>query len=395
MKVLKALGGSLLVGGTAIGAGMLALPIVTAQGGFFPSIFIYLICYIFSTCTGLLFLEITLVMPKQANMVSMASHFLGRIGKIGAWILYLFLFYCLSIAYVSGGGHFVASALEGAISPVIGQILFVLIFGACVYLGTRVVDWVNGFLMLGLVGSYFLFIYLGFSNVNLTYLKRHHLTASIMGLPVIFTSFSYQGVIPSLTTYLERNAKMVRFSILLGAAIPFIAYIIWQFLILGIVPLEGPNGLLNAQEKGLTAIDPLRHLLFSSSIFKIGQFFGAFALTTSFLGVTLGLLDFLSDGLKIAKIGWKKGALSLLVFVPPICIASLNPNIFIKALGYAGGVGCALLLGLMPILMVWRARYFEKSSLHCRQLLGGRVVLTLLAAFVIFELGIEIVKEFF
>ena len=41
MKILKhahILGGAFLVAGTSIGAGMLALPIVSAMGGFFPAI---------------------------------------------------------------------------------------------------------------------------------------------------------------------------------------------------------------------------------------------------------------------------------------------------------------------------------------------------------------------
>ncbi|HKZ00308.1 MAG TPA: aromatic amino acid transport family protein, partial [Rhabdochlamydiaceae bacterium] len=51
------LGGILLVAGTSIGVGMLALPVATAAGGFVPSLLIYLICWIFMMCTGLLILE--------------------------------------------------------------------------------------------------------------------------------------------------------------------------------------------------------------------------------------------------------------------------------------------------------------------------------------------------
>src|SRR5690348_7302081 len=96
--------GALLVAGTSIGAGMLALPVVTALGGFFPSLFVYVLCWLFMTCTGLLMLEICLLMPPGANLVSMAQKYLGRFGEVLAWVLYLFLFYCLSVAYVSGGG---------------------------------------------------------------------------------------------------------------------------------------------------------------------------------------------------------------------------------------------------------------------------------------------------
>ena len=89
--------GALLVGGTALGAGMLALPVATAAAGCVPAWLIYCLCWIFSLATGLLFVEIGLWLPENANIVSMATHILGKWGKVVAWILYIFLFYCLTI----------------------------------------------------------------------------------------------------------------------------------------------------------------------------------------------------------------------------------------------------------------------------------------------------------
>ena len=393
MNFLKAFGGALLVGGTAIGAGMLALPVVTANAGLLPSYVIYFICWIFSACTGLLLLEVCLWMPNDANIISMASHLLGPVGKGIAWILYLFLFYCLTIAYVAGGGSFIVALFGGKLPHVLGLILFTAVFGACVYMGTCFVDRINVLLMIGLGVSYFLFLYFGVNKIQFSYFKRAEVLPAIMALPVIFTSFSYQGIIPSLTAYLDRRAKMIRFAIIVGTAFPFLAYILWQFLIMGIVPVEGPHGLMAAEANGMTAIEPLRYIFPGSPIFLMGQFFGAFALTTSFLGVTLGLLDFLSDGLQVAKTGWKKLLLCGLVFIPPIVIAAYNPQIFLTALGYAGGVGCALLLGLLPVIMVWRGRHFKDYGVLHKQLPGGRFVLCLLIAFVLFELVVELTKE--
>ncbi|MCB1109582.1 MAG: tyrosine transporter, partial [Chlamydiia bacterium] len=353
----KAIGGALLVAGTAIGAGMLALPVVTGMGGFLPATVIFLICWIFSACTGLLLLEICLWMPNDANLISMAHHLLGPIGKGVAWILYIFLFYCLTIAYVDGGGGFVVALFGGKIPHLLGLIIFSAVFGFCVYLGTAVVDRINFILMIGLGLSFFVFVVLGFTEVKFEYLTRVKWAPAFLALPVMFTSFSYQGIVPSLTTYLERHPKMVRFAILVGTSLPFIGYILWEYLILGIVPALGPDGLQQAEALGQTAVGPLRKIFPDSPIYLTGQFFSAFALTTSFLGVTLGLLDFLSDGLRIAKVGWKKVLLCAIIYIPPIIIVTVNPGIFLKALGYAGGIGCALLLGLLPILMVWVGRY--------------------------------------
>ena len=42
MNLGRLLGGILLVAGTAIGAGMLALPVSTGLAGFYPSLFLFL-----------------------------------------------------------------------------------------------------------------------------------------------------------------------------------------------------------------------------------------------------------------------------------------------------------------------------------------------------------------
>jgi tyrosine-specific transport protein len=76
----KIFSGSLLVAGTSIGAGMLALPVATANCGFIPAVCLYIVCWLFMALTGLLLLEVCLWLPKDANMVSMSYHVLGTKG---------------------------------------------------------------------------------------------------------------------------------------------------------------------------------------------------------------------------------------------------------------------------------------------------------------------------
>lgn len=391
--ISKILSGSLLVTGTAIGAGMLALPVATAEGGFLPACLLYVICWFFMAATGLLMLEVCLWMPQDSNLVSMSHHLLGLKGKMVSWVLYLFLFYCLTIAYVAGGGDFINAVLQGAVSKKMSIIIFTALFAPFVYIGTKAVDRVNMILMFGLIASYFAFVFLGFKHVNLEHLSKQNFSVAFFALPIVFTSFSYQGIIPSLVSYMKGNAKAVRLCILIGTSLPLLIYIIWETLILGIVPLDGTYGLLAAKQNGQNAIFSLKHYVQSPWVYGIGQAFAFFAITTSFLGVTLGLVDFLSDGLKVAKKGLKKVALCLAVFFPPVIIAMSKPDIFLKALTYAGGIGCALLLGLMPVLMVWKGRYSMGYGTKKAQIAGGKKFLIVLVLFVIIELAIECFVE--
>jgi tyrosine-specific transport protein len=378
------IGGTLLVAGTSIGAGMLALPVLTAAGGFIPAFFIYLMCWIFMTCTGLLFLELCLKLPPDANLITMASTYLGRFGKVFAWILYLFLFYCLSIAYVSGGGGLLQT-WSGF--PIWGcQLFFVALLGSCVYIGARMVDRLNIILMAGLILTYLAFVVFGLPHVKLTHLQTSDWNASFLSLPIVFTAFSYQGVIPSLTAYLKRDARKVRISIIAGTSIAFFIYFLWEFLILGIVPVEKLN---QASVLGQSAVIPLKDHIGASTIVSIGQVFSFFAIATSFLGVTLGLMDFLADGFSLPKKGIRKVFLALLTFIPPLIVSLVNPKLFIVALVFAGGVGCALLLGFLPTLMAWVARYRNEGHGGPIQLKGGKILLSILFFFVFIELLIE------
>lgn len=381
--------GILLVAGTSIGGGMLALPVLTSLAGFMPAIAVYVLCWLFMSATGLLLLEVCQWVEPDANIVTMAERTLGKPGKWMAWGLYLFLFYCLTLAYIVGCSELFVQLFQRTLPHWAAGILFVLLFAPLIYAGARVVGRVNVVLMIGLGISYLAFIIMGFSYIKLEQLAYYDWRYSLMALPISFTAFAYQGIIPTLVHYMDRDIGRIRLAIIVGSFLPLIVYTIWQGLILGIVPTYAPGGLADALKQGANAVQPLKDFLQNPRVYVIGQFFAFFALITSFLGVTLGLLDFLADGLGIRKDTQGKLWLCALVLVPPLLFAISHPGIFLIALDYAGGYGCALLLGLLPILMVWSGRY-RLGLPSTYALSGGRTTLILLLLFVIFELGCQV-----
>lgn len=368
---------------------MLALPVATAEVGFLPSLLLYLFCWAFMASTGLLLLEACLWLKDDTNIVSMAGHSLGKIGSSFAWIWYLFLFYCLTLAYVVGGADFVKEAAGDYLSDRVSSLVFVVVFGSMVFVGDRLVGRLNVLLMGGLAIAYLGFVLLGAGSIQLRLLQRSDWLYTWSALPIVFVAFAYQGLVPTLTRYMGYDARKARSAILIGSFIPFVTYVIWQGLIQGIVPLEGPEGLTAARNAGETAIPSLKYFIHTPYVYLLGQFFAFFALATSFLGVTLGLLDFLADGLSIEKTTLGKSGLALLVFVPPLILADIYPGVFLSALNLAGGFGVALLLGMLPILMVWVGRYHKRIR-GPRMLPGGRLALGLLFTFVIVVVAVEL-----
>ncbi|MGC2596151.1 MAG: aromatic amino acid transport family protein [Rhabdochlamydiaceae bacterium] len=386
------LGGSLLIAGTMVGVGMLALPVATGDGGFIPAAVIYILCWLFMLCTGLLLLEVCSWMPKDSNLITMAHRLLGPVGKDICWVVYLFLFVTVMIAHVVGGGSVVSEITGGSAPSWLSMLIYVVIFSPVVYLGTKWVDRLNITLMLGVAATYFLFIAVSYKHVDIHLLSRSDWSKAWIALPVLFTAFTFQVIIPTLMTYMDRNVKKVRLSIILGTSIPLLVYLIWEFLILGIVPADGPNGLTEAARKGWNAVMPLKELVRSPILFATGKAFAFFTMTTSYIALSLAYLDFLADGLKVQKKGLKKVLLCLAVFIPPTLVAITYPHIFIIALSYAGGFSCAILFGLFPPVMVWVGRYIKKYDRN-PLIPGGKPFLAILILFVLVELGIEVTQE--
>ncbi len=380
MKKNRVFGGVLLVAGTAIGAGMIALPITSGAGGFFPSIILLIACWVYMTTTAFLFLEATLWLERDVNIVTMAEHTLGLAGKVIGWILYLFLLYSLTTAYLAGCGAIFINTLETwaqiSLPQWIGPIPFLILFGFCIYLGTRPADYINRALMLGLVITYAALGTVLTPQVQGSYLAHEDWGLVWSSLAIMVTSFGYHIIIPSLSYYLGYRKDLLKKTIIWGSILPLVVYIFWEVLVMGVVPNAGPDGLValaNSAHPEVDLITTINTNTHSLNIGEILRFFTYFAILTSFLGVSLSLHDFLADGLKIKKTNKGRFFLTLLTFLPPLFFSLFFPNVFVSALKYAA-LFVATLLGILPAVMVWSGRYRLKIESQFR-VIGGKWVL--------------------
>lgn len=394
-RITKPLSGILLIMGTMIGAGMLALPVVTGLAGFVPAIVINLICCLFMMATGLLFLEAILWMEDGANLLTLADHFLGKGGRLIAGISFLFLYYCLMVSFYAGGAP-IFSAVIGQLLGIkiagsISYILFGVIFGLFVFFGPRTVNRINWILMSGLLISFILMTEAGSKGVRTELLHRADWKLSLAATPVLFGAYGYHNILPSLSSYLRRHVGHLRTSIVLGSVIAFAIYALWQWMIIGTLTLDD---IIGADKRGEPITQTLQNIVGHPSLVLFGEYFGFFALVTSFLGVSLSMVDFLADGLKVKREGWMRLLLCLAVFFPPVVFAVLYPGIFIEAIGVAGGFGEAILNGLLPIAIVWVGRYWMNLPSQY-SLGGGRPMLVVLILFTFLIMGIEAHHLFF
>ena len=391
------LGAILLISGCCIGAGMLGLPIVSALAGFTPTFVMFILSWLFMTTTSLLLLEVNLHFRDEANIVTMAERTLGLVGKAIAWGGFLFLFYCLMIAYISGSGELITDmvhSLTGLMLPAwIGSILCSALLSIALYMGTQAVDHLNRIFMVGLIAAYIALIFLAAPHVDMGLLKHTDWSTAIAVAPIMIISFGFHNLVPSLTSYLNYDVKKLRLSLIIGSIIPLVVYLIWEYLILGIVPVYGEGGFEEALHEGYMISQILKAALGTSWISQAVQYFAFFALVTSFIGVALSFLDFLADGFKIKKNPRGKILLCALVIIFPLIMSLIYPRLFLEALGYAGGIGAVLLFGILPALMAWSGRY-QKKLWTTRIVPGGYVTLILIIIISCSIIGLQISQDF-
>lgn len=378
LQANRFLGGILLVSGTSIGAGMLALPVISSFAGFLPSFALLAICWFFLFITSLLLLDVNLAFPGEVNLITMAGRTLGLWGKALCWVTYLLLLYSLTAAYIAGSSPLFLQALHWATGwnapSWLGPFPLLFIFGLFVYLGTQAVDWVNRLLMFGLIFCYILLVAFLPPHIQTSLIQHSDPTAVLVAVPVMITSYGFHIIIPTLTTYLNHDVKKLRLTLLIGSLIPFVVYAIWEFLILGVVPLQGEHGLVSAWQNGQTGAASLSYILQNRWITTAASTFSFFAIITSFLGVSLSLSDFLTDGLHMKRFSLGREFACLLTFAPPLIFVLIYQRGFILALQFAG-IFVAILLCILPAVMAWKLASYR--TWFRRAILMGVILLSL------------------
>jgi len=390
-------GGILLITGSCVGAGMLGLPILTGLAGFGPALLMFFVAWAFMTLTALLLVEATGWFPLRVNLLSIVSHTLGRWSKAFCWVTYLFLFYALLVAYISASGSLCSGLMKNfsnfSLPPWAASVFFVALFGAVVFTGTRGVDLWNRVLMAGKIVFFLSLIFVSASYVDPKLLLRSNPSVALFSLPILVISFGFHNMIPTLTDYMGGDTKRVKKAILGGGILAFGIYLIWEILVLGIVPLNGPGGLWETLKMDKEGSQALASVVQSGSLGFFAEGLAFFAILTSFLAQALSLVHFLADGFKISHLKKENVFLCLLALIPPLALSLVNPKLFFKALDFAGGICAVALFGILPVLIVWKERR-KRKSFKGYTLRGGNPLLVFIALFSLFIFCFELIQLF-
>ena len=364
----KTLGTTLLVSGTMIGAGMLAMPLTSAGIGFSFTAVLLLILWALLTYSALLFVEVYQTTDSDAGIGTLAALYYGNAGRfIATAVMFIFLYALLS-AYISGGGEILMKTVARAnIIPVTGLDtqttlklyigIFTFIFGTFIIISAKAVDGSNRFFFFIMLTALLLVISVMLPKAELDNLTAMPLDNALLlsAAPIFFTSFGFHGSIPSLNKYLAGNVHALRVAIICGSLLTLGVYTLWQLATHGVLSQSQFTQILKENATLYGLIEATRAITGSNIIAGTVELFSALALITSFLGVALGLYDCIDDMLrKGLKLNPGRAVLGTATFLPPILFAWFYPD-FIGALSYAGQM-FAFYAVVLPVGLVWKAR---------------------------------------
>ncbi|WKC41109.1 aromatic amino acid transport family protein [Shewanella algae] len=379
MKNNKTFGSMLIIAGTTIGAGMLALPLASAGLGFGVASILMLLLWGLMSYTALLMLEVHQHAPAHATLHTLAHKLLGRKGQLLASLAMMFLLYALCAAYIAGGGAQLNDKLvryaDLALPPQVGAIGFALLIALVVAIGTHSVDMINRVLFALKIIALVIMLALLLPHAQGGYLLELPLQQGLVisALPVIFTSFGFHGSIPSVVRYVGLDIKALKKIMIVGSALPLLVYLLWQLASQGALSQSE----LMASKELPKFINGLGQLLHNPMIGQTVSIFADLALATSFLGVSLGLFDFMGDILRRNDSAGHRLQTAAITFLPPLGFALFYPQGFMAALGYAS-IALVILAVFLPVAMVWKQRSQPMSEGSYR--VGGGKAALMLAA---------------
>lgn len=365
-KTPSLLGGAMIIAGTVVGAGMLANPTATSGIWFAGSLVVLLYTWFSMLSSGLMILEANTHYPHGASFDTMVKDLLGQGWNIINGIAVAFVLYLLTYAYIFVGGDLTAnglgSALGSSVPLPVGQLVFFGILALCVWISARLVDRFTTVLIGGMILT---FIWATGGLITEAKLPVLFDTQSPAGtnywiytataLPVCLASFGFHGNVSSLLKYFRGDAPKVAKAIIIGTLFALVIYILWQIAIQGNLPRSEFAPVIAAEGQVSVLIATLSKFVPTGKMDQILSLFSYLAIATSFLGVTLGLFDYIADIFKWNDSLAGRSKTAALTFLPPLICCLLFPTGFVTAIGYVG-LAATVWTGLIPAMLLYRAR---------------------------------------
>lgn len=360
--VLTILNASLLVSGTTIGGGFLALPAVVAPSGFFPSAITLICVWLYFLAQSFVLVE-CITRAKSDNtsaqqqdqdqsIAATAKSVFGVKGEIIFGTLLTILIQATLVSQISRAGMMFPNYRLGCLISALS--ISGIVFGP--KSGIIFASKANAILTSMFLVSCMAVFGCGVQIADWSNLTLNSNWSSVFpAIPTFLQLLVYGEIIPSICEMLKYNTKHVHSAIVLGSFMTLCLQIGWSGL-----------GLCLVSSSSSLRVDPVNILLSSSGPVQIPLFCLAFtAILTTILGSYLALLSTtnnLLNRMNTTRSSIKKSTsysnslaqrmkVASIISIPAILIACTSPNIFLQAIDFAGSYPVLILWGILPPVM--------------------------------------------
>ena len=331
--------------GTIIGAGILGIPYAVAQIGFLYGSLLIILLGIAFLFLNLFVGEIILRTKKQYQLTGYAGKYLGPWGKrIMSATLFLGIYGALT-AYLIGEGTTLHAIFDIG-TPLLYTLIFFFLGIIIIYFGVKA----TGKAELILISLLFVIIVLisifSFNHLNLDNLQGANISRLLIPYGIIMFAYIAAPGIPEMQEVLSKEKKKLRNAIIIGSIIPIFLYLLFTFIILGLISFDQFELLEPNQRIATIALSIYAHPLLG----LFANILAILSMFTSFLTLGLALLEVYKY-----DYGFSHNLSFLLTFSFPLLVAVLNLSTFIAILGFTGAIAGGL-EGILIILMYWKAK---------------------------------------
>lgn len=343
---------------------MLGLPSAGAGAWTIWSIAALSLTMIMMTFSGWMLLEALRNYDRRASFSTATKELLGQ--KFN-WFNNLTVYFVggiLLYAYITSSGLIIDNLLH--LGSQVASVLFVAIFSAFVWHSTRAVDRISVVLILFMVLSFVFGISGLANNINMATLfdqvnqQDEYAPYAMAMLPVALTSFGYHHSVASLRAYYG-NETRAKWAILGGTVIALALYTLWMVSIFGNLPRDQFASVIEQGGNVDVLLNALGNVIESESVASAINAFSMAAILSSFIGVGLGVFDYLADLLGFDNSRKGRSKTWLVTFIPPLVLSLLFPFGFVIAIGYAGAAATVWAC-ITPALLVRKSRKLSQGA---------------------------------
>ncbi|MDR2769082.1 MAG: hypothetical protein LBB19_00780 [Puniceicoccales bacterium] len=334
-----------IVSGTAMGAGLIALPLSCKDIGTIPCLLLIMATAWISYKTACITLQLNHQLGRGTSIVEL-SHILScRRAKYVTLISFYLLSFALLSVYACATADMIRVFLNFQTS-IPGFVIYSLLFYYLLKQHIRHICRVNSLfcsLLLLCIGCILVTIW----NPSYDFVISNHFSSNLLfTLPILFTSFGVQNVCPNVYNLLDGNVKKAKRAFLIGILIPTVIYFLWIFMVsnyLRNTDFQFFNQMIQGTVSPGMLVQKLCSVVGMSWMDTIFKLISLFAILTSAIGIGIGICISLQE--EQTKINPQ----ILVVIIP--CIVNLTfQNAFLKILSFGGAIATVFVI-FIPIYL--------------------------------------------